>query len=245
MATALLLAQSGEFAMVLFALARGEGLLDLLLFQGLLVVVLLSMLVTPVLDRVAFRIVSATSRTAADVTSVQPGGVSGGDPPVVLAGFGRMGHRIAHIMDMMKVPYVAIDTNPVVVERERAQGKPVYFGGAQKLEVLRAAGVADAPFVVVAIDDLIGAERVVSSLHSALPGTPIYARAHDLFRCRHLRRAGARFTVSETLEASAELARAALLDMGADDSEVEIVLERFRKEYYSRGEGDSHGEPPR
>lgn len=154
--------------------------------------------------------------------------------PVNLGGFGRMGHRIDYILDLMKVPYVAIDTDASLVDRERAEGNSVYFGDAQQPDVLRAAGAVDAPFVIVSIDDLEAAERVVSSLHSAFPDIPVFARVHDLGKCRELRELGAHFTVSETLEASAELARAALLYIGAEDPEVEIALDQFRKDYYGR-----------
>jgi voltage-gated potassium channel Kch len=126
------------------------------------------------------------------------------------------------------------DADASLVDRERAEGKSVYFGDAQRPEVLRAAGAADAPFVIVSIDDLEAAERVVSSLHSVFPDIPVFARGHDLIKCRDLKALGAHFTVSETLEASAELARAALLHMGAEDPEVEVALEQFRKDYYGR-----------
>ena len=106
----------------------------------------------------------------------------------------------------------------------------MYFGDAQRPEVLRAAGAADAPLVIVSIDDLDAAEQVVSSLYTAFPDAPIFARGHDLGKCRDLKALGAHFTVSETLEASAELARAALFHMGAEDPVVEVALERFRKE---------------
>ena len=231
---ALLLAQSGEFALVLFALAKGQGLLDETLFQHLLIVVLLSMLATPALEKLAYRISSTVRKSITTMPDIDVGGIEQDAKPVILAGFRRMGHRIGYILDLMEVPYVAIDTDASLVDRERAEGKSVYFGDAQRPEVLRAAGAADAPFVIVSIDDLEAAERVVSSLHSVFPDVPVFARGHDLIKCRDLKALGAHFTVSETLEASAELARAALLHMGAEDPEVEVALEQFRKDYYGR-----------
>ncbi len=231
---ALLLAQSGEFALVLFALAKGMKLLDEILFQHLLIVVLLSMLATPALDKLANRIFSVSRRSITTIPEVDFGGEEQDTKPVILAGFGRMGHRIGYIMELMKVPYVAIDRNASLVDRERADGKSVYFGDAQRPEVLRAAGVADAPLVIVSIDDLEATEQVVSSLHSTFPDTPVFARGHDLVKCRDLKALGAHFTVSETLEASAELAHAALLHMGAEDPAVAVALERFRNDYYGR-----------
>jgi len=132
------------------------------------------------------------------------------------------------------VPYVAIDSNAALVDRERAEGKPVYFGDVKHAEVFRVAGAADAPLVIVTIDDPEVTERVVSSLHAAYPSIPIFARGHDMMKCQALKALGAHFTVSETLEASAELARAALLHMSEEASEVEVALDDLRKDYYER-----------
>ncbi len=235
---ALLLAQSGEFALVIFALAKGTGLLDELIFQYLLTVVLLSMLATPALEKMAHRIFSQ-SRKSISMASDFSIRSSGQDlRPIIIAGFGRMGHRIGYIMDSMDVPYVAIDNDASIVSRERADGKSVYFGDAQRPEVLRAAGITDAPLVIVSINDFEATERVVASLHSAFPDTPVFARGHDLIRCRELSALGADFTVSETLEASSELARAALLHIGEESPQVEAALEDFRKDYYGRISGE-------
>ncbi|NOZ10953.1 MAG: potassium transporter KefC [Gammaproteobacteria bacterium] len=231
---ALLLAQSGEFALVLFALAKGLNLFDEALFQHLLIIVLLSMLATPLLEKLANRIFLSSRKSIAMIPDVDAGKTERGAKPVILAGFGRMGQRIGYIMSLMKVPYVAIDSDVSVVERERGKGNSVYFGDVQRQEVLRAAGVADARLVVVSIDNLGATEHVVSSLHSIFPDIPVFVRGHDLMRCRELKALGAHLTVSETLEASAELARVALLHIGAEEPEIEDALEHFRKDYYGR-----------
>lgn len=230
---ALLLAQGGEFALVLFALAKSKGLLDEMLFQHLLVIVLLSMLATPALEKLAFRLHVASRKKVVSPHPVDNRAETDARA-VILVGFGRMGHRVGSIMDLMKIPYVAIDSNVAIVEHEHAEGKSVYFGDAQRPDVLRAAGAADALLVIVSIDDFEATERVVASLHSAFPDVPVFARGHDLIKCRDLKAQGAHFTVSETLEASAELARAALLHLGTDDPDIELALEHFRKDYYSR-----------
>ena len=231
---ALLLAQSGEFALVLFALAYGMGLLEENIFQYLLIIVMLSMLATPALEKLAYRVFLASRSGSTAIPDIDTGSTDQQARPVILAGFGRMGHRIGYILESMQRPYVAIDTDASLVARERAAGKSVYFGDAQRPEVLRAAGVADAPLVIVSIDDLEATEQVVSSLHTAFPEIAVFARGHDLAKCRDLRALGAHFTVSETLEASAELARAALLHLGAEVTEVRVALKNFRKDYYGR-----------
>ena len=231
---ALLLAQSGEFALVLFALAKGTGLLDETLFQHLLIIVLLSMLATPALEKTAYRIFSSIREGSPTIPEFDIGKIEEDAKPILLIGFGRMGRKVGTVMEFMKVPYVAIDSNAALVDRERAEGKPVYFGDLTRAEVFRAAGAADALLVIVAINDRETTERVVSTLHAAYPGTPIFVRGHDMMRCQALKALGAHFTVSETLEASVELAREALLHMGLDGPDIEVALDDLRKDYYER-----------
>jgi voltage-gated potassium channel Kch len=160
-------------------------------------------------------------------------GVSEGSVrPVILVGFGRMGQRIGSILDLMQIAYLAIDNNVAVVNREGGGSRSVYFGDARQPEVLRAAGVADTPLMVVSIDNSEVTEKVIATACSAFPGVPVFARGHDFAGCQKLRASGASFTVSETLEASVELARETLLHLGEDSAEVEAVLENFRTKYY-------------
>jgi len=236
----LLLAQGGEFALVLFALAKGLGLLDETMFQYLLIVVMLSMLVTPLLDKLAHVIYISSRRDNLGSPNEELDKIEQAASPVILAGFGRMGRRIGSILDLMEVPYEAIDIDTTVVECERSAGRTVKYGDATHPEVLRAAGAADARIVIVSIDDYEATERVVSTLHTSFPDLPVFVRGHSLSKCRGLEALGAYYTVSETLEASVELARAALLHMGVDDMKVAKVLERFRSDYYGRADKDVH-----
>jgi len=236
----LLLAQGGEFALVLFALAKGLGLLDETLFQYLLIVVILSMLVTPLLDKLAHLIYVSSRRESLSSPAEKLEKLEQAASPVILAGFGRMGRRVGTILDLMEVSYVAIDKDTSVVEREHSAGKTVNYGDATKPEVLRSAGAADARIVIVSIDDFEAAERVVSTLHTSFPDVPVFARGHSLSKCHALEALGAYYTVSETFESSTELARAALQYMQIDDQKITEVLENYRSDYYGRPARDVH-----
>lgn len=226
LAVALVLAQGGEFALVVFALTQQTGLLSETLFQELLLVVLLSMFATPFLARLAHQLVH-----------LRAGGVKSREQPtrapVVLAGFGGVGHRIGQILAMAEIPYVAIDHDVSRVAHERSEGQPVFFGEVQSPEVLRSVGACDASLVIVTLDDLDAAERVVTSLRHENPKLPILARGHNMEECSVLSRLGASVVVSENLEASLELARVALVRLGGDVPENEVLLARFRQDYYA------------
>ncbi len=237
-AVAILLAQSGEFGLVLFAYAFQAELLNTGLFQQLLLVIVLSMLVTPPLAYLAQRLASADVRPADDHNE-KPA-----KAPVVLAGFGRVGRRIGEILASVGVPYVAIDQDSSLVLQERANGHPVFYGDGRKPDVLRSVGVADASLVIVTINDFEATEDIVAALHRGYPHVTILARGHNANQCQALRQLGARLAISENLEASLDLAREALVHelVGADRTEA--LLRRFREDYYAEFDATSAKVPP-
>jgi voltage-gated potassium channel Kch len=225
LAVALVLAQSGEFALVLFALAHQAELIDQALFQQLLVVVLLSMLVTPVLASLARRLAQSPDQVG-DVAYEKPM-----PAPVVIAGYGRVGHRIGEIFSIARQPFVALDLDAALVQQARAKGRPVYYGDVRQPEVLLDAGAADARVVIVTLNDTEATEQVVAALRQTHPQMNIFVRGHSLEQCRSLRRLGASAAVSENVEASLELARIALTEVGVEESVRENILDGFRHTY--------------
>ena len=229
-AVALLLAQSGEFALVLFAVAFEGSLLSEGLFQQLLLIVVLSMLATPPIAGLAHRL--ATSRKNAPVEE-GPTEEDVESASVVIIGFGRVGRRVGRILEIRGVPYVAVDYDAKLVKRERKAGRAVFYGDARQPDLLKSLGVGDAGLVMVTVDDYQVAEQVVSLLHREFPELDILARGHDLERCRSLYEGGAWLAVSENLEASIALAHAALERVNGDDVENDAAINQFRKVYDS------------
>ncbi|MEZ5541907.1 MAG: monovalent cation:proton antiporter-2 (CPA2) family protein [Pseudomonadota bacterium] len=227
LAIALVLGQSGEFALVLFAVAHDAALLEPALYQQLLVAVVLSMLATPPLAGWAFRLAAAQ---AAGRSALPDGTVTAA--PIVIVGFGRVGRRVGEILDMRGVTYAAIDLNADVVRRERDAGRSVYYGDARAPQVLKSLGVGEARLVIVSVDDFRLTEQLVGSLHGTFPHLDILARGHDQERCRQLLARGARVAVSENLEASIALAQAALQQSGGDAGENAATVARYRDAYY-------------
>ncbi len=223
-AVALLLAQSGEFAMVLFALARKDNLLTEAVFQQLLLIVLLTMVATPVLAELAHRIAGKQLAVAGDA----------GEPseaPVVLAGFGRVGRRIGEILAGAGIPFVALDSDPSVVAAERASGCPVFYGDVCQPGLLKAVGAMGARVIIVTLNEPSSAKQAVASLKELYPETRIYARGHDLEVCKELSRLGASGVVSENVEASLELARMTLAEIGIDEKTSDDMLSEFQQKY--------------
>ncbi len=230
---ALMLAQSGEFGFVLFGTALHVGLFDGGLYQEAILVVALSMVVTPLLaarfpQRKESDIIGELEEVDASLRTV----VLEESPKVLIAGFGRMGQRIANLMRDAGVSYVAIEMRPKLVEQGREKGFSVFYGNASQKEVLESAGVAGASLMVVAVDNPDVVARLVSDVRRLHPELPIFARGHSHSRCMQLLSIGASGVASENLEASLQLARFALKAAGVDEMQVEMLLEEYRTHYY-------------
>ena len=232
--TALVLAQSGEFALVLFTVALGAGLLEQLLFQQLLLVVIISMLVTPLLASWARKIKSGGDGAEATAAEDQVGAEDVGPKSVLIIGFGRVGHKIGDILELAQVPFSAIDNKPTLVAREHAQGRSVFFGDAERPAVLKAMGAENARIAIIALDDHVVTEQLVATLRANFPKLSIFARGHNRARCEKLKSLGVDVAVSETLETSIELARVALLGVSTPDDDVNLVIENFRRTYHQQ-----------
>jgi len=227
-ATSLVLAQSGEFALVLFSLAYKSQIITEQVFQQLLTVVLLSMLVTPLLAHFAKNINNAKSTK----TLKNDNSEATNNAPIVIVGFGRVGTRIGQILSMAKIPFVAVDYDAKIVEEQRKKGYSVYFGDVLKPNFLEDIGVKDAKTTLVTLNDPEVSVKVVSLLNKNHPELNIYARGHDLEQCTELKKSGASRVVSENIEASIELSQMAVNTIGYDKKKLDNILKNYRDEYY-------------
>jgi CPA2 family monovalent cation:H+ antiporter-2 len=225
----ILLGGAGEFAFVVLGLARGGGLVAAPVEQTLLLVASGSMLLTPLLARLAREAGEKARRSAA--TAENGGQEQDGEADVILVGYGRVGRMIGDLLTASNRPFLAVDRDADLIAAERAAGRKVAFGDASRREFLTRCRIGDAPAVIVTTDDAEAAERVVRAVRAERPDVPIVARARDAAHAAALFRLGATDVVSETLEASLELGESALAACGiAPEPAAECVRRRRAEE---------------
>ncbi len=228
-----LLSQSGEFGFVMFNAAYLAGILEAQLNQLLNLIITLTMILTPFLVKIANLLLLRLYKPATDEKDTVTEFVNNSEDHVIIAGFGRVGARIAALLSAASVPYIAIDMRQQRVKTARAQGFPVFFGDASKVKVLQASGAKHAKMIVVALEEPEQIDGLVMSVHRYYPDMPIHARAKDRQHCATLITQGATTTVSETLETSLRLTEKVLLGNGVDKEMVRSVIDEFRDDYYS------------
>ncbi len=121
---------------------------------------------------------------------------------------------MAALLEMHRVAYVAIDRDPDRVARQRSRGKPIYYGDMTRTEILRHLELDTARALVVTLDEPAVTEALVTAARAGHKSLVIVARARDAEHAARLYQAGATDAVPETIEASLQLAEAALVDVG-------------------------------
>lgn len=218
------LAQVGEFALVLFGFAAAGGLLDQADIRFLTLVVILSMIITPLLFTLEERL---TARRLEE-----PDGPYDDIPdegaPVIIAGVGRMGQIIARILRVRGIPFTALERSQDQVEVLRRYGNKVYYGDPARVDLLRAAGAASAKVLVVALDDMALSLQVVDSARKHFPHLRVVARARNRRHAHHLMDRRVDAIVRETFHSSLALAERVLAALGLEPQETARTVETFR-----------------
>jgi len=223
------LAQAGEFGFVLISFALQQSVLPGEVGQILLLVVALSMLLTPL----AFIAYDGLSARMADPTA---GRDAREDPdeidewgPVIIAGIGRFGQVVNRMVQMAGVKTVVLDHDLSTIELMRRFGFKGFFGDPTRPELLHAAGLADARVLVVALDDKKAATRLVEYARAERPDLPIVARAQDRVHVYELYRAGADDIVREMFDSSLRAGRYVLENMEFSPFEASEMEKTFYK----------------
>jgi monovalent cation:H+ antiporter-2, CPA2 family len=203
------LSQVGEFSFVLAREATKLGLFDDASFQLFLAAAVLTMAVSPFAYRIAPAIADAADRRTRGRFRGRLALDTPGDEKhtshVIVVGFGLTGRNTARALTENGIDFVAIDMNPETVRRERASGVPILYGDAGHREVLDHAGLAGARVVVIAISDLAGTKRVLSTVKSVRPGLRVIIRARYVREVAEYQALAADEVVPDEVETSVEI----------------------------------------
>lgn len=220
------LAGGGEFAFVIFSIARRHGLFDAGLHDLLVLTITLSMALTPLVVMLLSLFAKPVRQSAAPE---QEKPLIEHEPRVIIMGMGRVGQVVARLLHAQRVPFVAFDTAVETVEFNRKiSNLPIYYGNPLRLEILHAAKAEHAQFFVIATDDgqvNIDTARLVRQRY---PHMMVITRALDWEQLHTLLDLDAG-PVRETFFSSLEMGRQVLLGLGLNEQQIAARIERFRR----------------
>ncbi len=230
----LALSQGGEFGFVLFGAAMALDLISSEVAQVLMAVITLSMIATPAMFYAGKRFDGWLDRRSDGSQDAFDAEVEDLNNHVLIAGFGRVGQTVAKVLSDAGLSYVALDLDQTRVKKCRANGMPVYYGDADQIFVLEAAGAARARTAVITLDHEGVASKAVAALRGNFPDLPIYVRARNKQHMRHLEEVGATAVVSEAAESSLQLGSIVLTSLDVSTDEIASVIQNYREDDYAR-----------
>ncbi|MFN3171834.1 MAG: cation:proton antiporter [Hyphomicrobiales bacterium] len=221
---ALGLAQAGEFGFVLLSFTVANAVIPTGLADQLLLVVALSMLLTPALfiayDKlIAPRYDEAQAREQDEIDEASP---------IIIAGRGRVGGIVDRMLQAAGYSPTVIDFSSKQIDTMKKFGLRTYFGDATRPDLLAAAGIADAKLLVVAIDDKEQITELVRYALQNYPNLHVMARAIDRDHVYHLYATGCRDIIRETYDSSLRMGRSAFEALGHPRPHAEAMTEAFQ-----------------
>lgn len=211
---ALLMAQGGEFAFVLYSAAANAGVIDATVNANMTAIIVLSMAITPLILILHRRFAAQPAETPeADTFDEQH--------PILVVGMGRFGQIVNSMLQMSGHSTTVIDLDPTTVAGFNRYGTKTHFGDASRPELLLAAGIENTRLLVIAIDNREQALSIARFAREVNPNIDIVARAYDRLHTFDLYQAGADEIVRETFDAAIRAGKRALerLGMSRDDAE--------------------------
>ena len=244
------LAQIGEFSFLLANEAMGLGILSENMQSLLVTCALISIAINPLLFRSIdplekwlrnqkklWRILSRRSVYAGlplnpeeQVRFTQPVQKTGIKPKAVVVGYGPVGRTASRILNDFDIPLRIIDLNIDTVRNLAKSGHSAIFGDASRREILEAAGIKEAEYLLITLPDVFTRTAIVLSAKELNPRLHVFARARYLAERAWLDEIGATDVCIEEAETAIGLAILLLRVVGADGRRIQEEIRKIRAE---------------
>jgi len=220
---AVLMAQGGEFAFVLYSAASAAGILDAETNAVLTAMIIISMILTPLMVIAHDRIMPAAKPNTDGLEL--PENVEGS---ILIIGFGRFGQIVSQPLLARGYTLSLIDKNADFVRDAADFGFKVYYGDGARSEILHAAGAGTARAILICVDDKEAAVRIAEIVKHEFPLVPVLARAFDRGHAIDLVKAGVDYQIRETYESALDFTGKVLTSVGEAHETAERLVEEFR-----------------
>jgi len=222
------LAQGGEFAFVLFSFAGQAGVLSGDLPALLVVVVAVTMALTPLsmlLWEHVIRPRVGTRERGRDADYETPHGGN----QVVIAGYGRFGQIVGRLLDAEGISATVLEADPDQVELLRRFGRRVFYGDASRLDLLQAAGAGEAKVLVLALDRPEKNREIAEEVRRHFPHLHVLSRASGRIDAYELFASGCEHVYRETFDSALRMGTDALVTLGVRAHRAHRAAQRFRR----------------
>jgi len=236
------LAQVGEFSFVLLKIGEGQQLIEKELYQLLLSSIVLSMVLTPLLIKIAPLIAEKMRGFGPQIEETEEmlGGRSASAiNHVIIAGYGVAGQHLANVLKKTGIPYVIIDINHENIKKAAKNGHDAHYGDASYPEVLKSIGGSVAKVLVLAISDPAVTRRAIKIARQVNPKLHIIVRTQFMGEISALTELGADQVIPEEFETSIEIFSRVLKEYKTPANIIQNQIDMIRLEGYAMLRGSS------
>ncbi|MEO6102577.1 MAG: cation:proton antiporter, partial [Pseudoxanthomonas sp.] len=233
---AILMAQGGEFAFVLFSAAAAARVIDATVNANLTAIVVLSMVLTPLFVIALKRL---TPKVQESMEGIEEASDLSGS--VLIIGFGRFGQVMSQSLLARDVDVTIIDTDIEMIRSAEEFGFKIYYGDGTRLDVLHSSGADKARAIAVCIDDRVAANKIVELAKAEFPQARLLVRSYDREHSLALINAGVDYQIRETFESAVNFGAAALMELGVAEEEAERIANEIRRRDAERFELEMAG----
>ena len=241
---ALALAQIGEFSFILCGEARKLGLITVQKESVLIAAAIVSLALNPLLFRLAPVLEKILSkhkklwsllnwRATHRVSKLKPAkrDDSTGQKKAVVVGYGPVGQTITSIFKESGIHPVIIDMNVDTITFLYENGMEAVFGDASKVDILKAAGIEQASYLIITPPDLASRIPIAGTARNLNANVIIYSRARYITERAMLEKIGVSKVCYEEAEAAVGIAEMVLHDEGADDARIKTKVAEIREQF--------------
>jgi len=248
---AIALAQVGEFSFLLADEAMRHQLLSETSQSLLVACALISITLNPVLFRAIepvekwlrqrptlWRALSARSETGGaelneqmqERLSAKVGDAGSQRTKAVIIGYGPVGQTASRILRNFDIQPIVVDLNLDTIRDVAAAGELAIYGDATRRDILEAAGIRNAKYLLATVPDVLVRTLVIITAREMNPRVRVFARARYLKERAWLEEVGATQICTEEAETALGLARLLLREVGADQDRVLTELQKVQEE---------------
>ncbi|AGA29820.1 Kef-type K+ transport system, predicted NAD-binding component [Singulisphaera acidiphila DSM 18658] len=240
---AMALAQIGEFSFILGEEARSLGFLSEAETSVLVSCAIVSITVNPLI----FRLIGPVERwllakpglgprltgRSADDTLTKLGesdAVATSTASAVVVGYGPVGQTLTRILRDFAINPIVIDLNVDTVKRLRAEGIRAIYGDSSSKEILSAAKIEAAEFLLVTLPDRSARTPIIATALSLNPDLKVLVRAHYISERETLEQLGVAAVAYEEAEVAVALAEMLLQQIGVSEEDLQTRAAVIRNE---------------
>lgn len=236
----ILLSQIGEFSFILAAEGLKYNLITNDLFTLFLSITIITMSSTPFLQKLTPKIlekIGDKNTRLPESDEELPTQIDEDDENisdhVILAGFGVSGRNIAKACKDQKIPYIAIDLNPIIVKKQKALGEHIIYGDASKENILEEVNISKAKMIVIATTDYRGSLKATDTARRLNPNIQIEVRTKYIRNVDELYDAGANEVIPEEFETGLIIFSRIMDFYDKDPEEITDIVNELRSDHYN------------